>query len=173
MALHQILKFLQRVEFSQRAAGSQLWLVDGDSSVEWRAVKGDPSGHNVPSERLRGHPANNGSTGEVCFLVRSHSFMCASHYQSLCPPLPQTRLSLYTIVCVCVCVLPKTSLYLLVTLFCQNWSAYNWESDSGWPELIEAPLCFVWHQRGTGGMAKWMSLSVLSGQSLSLGVALL
>lgn len=173
MASHQILKSPQWAEFSQRfASAGPDWLIE---TVELSdgAVRGDPSGDNVPTQRLRGQPANSGPTSEVCFLVRSHSFMCATHYQSLCPPLPQTRLSMCMIVCVCVCILPKTSLYLSVTLFCQNWSAYNWESDSGWPELIEARLCFVWHQRGAGGLAKRMSSSVLSGQPLSLAVVLL
>lgn len=172
MASHQILESPQWAGFSQRVASAGPWLVVRDGWVEWRAVRGYPSGDNVPTQRLRGQPANNGSTSEVCFLVRSHPFMCATHYQSLCPPLPQTRLSVCATVCVrlCVCILPITSLYLPVTLFCQNWSACNWESDSGWPEPIEAQPCFVWHQRAT---AKWMSLSVLSGQPLSLAAVLL
>lgn len=144
MASHQILNSPQWAEISQRAIGAGPWLADGDGWIEWRAVRGDPSGHNVRTQRLRGQPANNGSTSEVCFLVRSHPFMCATHYQSLCPPLPRTRLPM----CVQLCVLD-----LPVTLFCQNWSACNWESDSDWPEPIEARMCFVWHHTGAGGMA--------------------
>lgn len=54
-----------------------------------------------PLRRLRGQLVNNGSTGEVCLLGRSHPFICATHYHSLCPPLSQTRLSVCTIVHVC------------------------------------------------------------------------
>lgn len=148
MASHQILQSPQWAEFSQRVAISGLWLADRAGWVEWRAVRGDPSGDNGPTQRLRGQPANNGSTSEVCFQVMCHSFMCASHYRSLCPPLPQTRLSVSVCVFMCVCILLKISLYRSVTLFCQNWSAYNWESDSGWPELIEAQLFCLASKRG-------------------------
>lgn len=131
-------------EFSQRVAVCGLWLADGAGLVEWRAVRGDPSGDNVPTQRLRGQPANNGSTREVCFLVMCHPFMCASHYQNRCPPTAPNKA---VWVCVHVCVF-YISLYRSVTLFCQNWSGYNWESDSGWPELMEAQLFCLASKRG-------------------------
>lgn len=103
MAAHQIPKSPQKAAISQRLASVGPWLVDGDSWVEWQAVGGDPSEDNVPAERLRGQLANNGSAGEVCFLVRSHPFMCATHYQSSCPLLPQNKaVCVYNCVCVCV-----------------------------------------------------------------------
>lgn len=51
-------------------------------------------------------PLTTAPPGAVCFLVRSHPFMCATHYQSSCPPLPRTRLSVCTIVRGCVYFTP-------------------------------------------------------------------
>jgi len=98
MASHQILQVptVGRVFPENSLMLSPDWLMETAEVTD----RLDPLGDNVPTERLRGQLANNEFSGEVCFLGRSHPFMCATHYQGLCPPLPQTRLSLFPCACV-------------------------------------------------------------------------
>lgn len=137
MASHQILKFLWWVEFSQRVADAGLQLVDGDSWVEWRAVRG---GTMCPLRGSEVAPLTTVPPLKFVFSWGATLSCVPVIIRASAPPLPQTRLSLYT-VCVCVSFYQKSLyIYLLVTLFYWNWSAYNWESDSGWPELISCVL---------------------------------
>lgn len=112
-----------------------------------------------PLRRLRGQLVNNGSTGEVCLLGRSHPFICATHYHSLCPPaVPNKAFCVYD----CSCVFYQTFSYLALTLFCQNWSAkigHVTQVEQSWSRLF---CVFVW--RRAWGMD-------LSGRPLSLSLA--
>lgn len=86
-----------------------------------------------PLRRLRGQLVNNGSTGEVCLLGRSHPFITACAPR--CPKQGFLCVRLF------MCVLPN--LFISRTdLVLPELERKNWACDSGWAELIEAFLCF-------------------------------
>lgn len=160
MASLEILKLFQRVGFSQWVAGAGPRMASTETAeLSDRLSEGI---HRWTMRPLRGSGVSQLTTAPLVKFVFSWgaSLSCVPLIiRAHAPRCPKTRPSVWlcSVECVCVCFMKKkkkkkASLYLSVTLFYQNWSAYNWESDSGWPELIQAGLCLVWHQRKQGQM---------------------